>query len=54
MLNVTQLLEGISQKCSMWNDFFVYEVEIDVDIKPSIKLQLKCPQGIKLQFLSDV
>lgn len=29
---------------------FVYEVEIDVDIKP----QLKCPQGIKLQFLSDV
>lgn len=29
---------------------FVYEVEIDVDIKPSIKLQPKCPQGIKLQF----
>lgn len=29
---------------------FVYEVEIDVGIKPSIKLQPKCPQGIKLQF----
>lgn len=33
---------------------FVYEVELDVDIKPCIKLRLKCPQGIKLQFLSDV
>lgn len=33
---------------------FVYEVEINVDIKPSIKSWLRCPQGIKLQFLSDI
>lgn len=33
---------------------FVYEVERDVDIKPPIKPWLRCPQGIKLQFLSDV
>ena len=33
---------------------FVYEIEIDIHIKPSVKPWLKYPQGIKLQFLSDV